>query len=99
MQQFAQLLRGQLRSYDVAARWGGEEFLVVLTEVPNDQAWAVAERLREAMANRRFERGVSLTISVGVANLRPADSFDALLQRADDLLLQAKREGRNRTLW
>lgn len=96
-----QWLRGALRgSSDWVARYGGEEFVLVLPETPLAQALEVAERLRLQIAQ---SEGVALdggqrlhiTVSLGVAQWRPGESGEALLQRADEQLYAAKQAGRN----
>jgi two-component system cell cycle response regulator len=95
-------LRG-VRSIDLVARLGGEEFIVVMPETDLSAAVSVAERLRQSVASEPFfihttgERQ-PITISVGVAVARAGDTVDTLLQRADDALYQAKNSGRNRVV-
>ncbi|MBV9554732.1 MAG: PleD family two-component system response regulator [Alphaproteobacteria bacterium] len=95
-------LRG-VRSIDLVARLGGEEFVVVMPETNLHAGLTVAERLRQSVAAEPFlihtagERR-PITISVGVAVTQPGDTVDALLQRADDALYQAKNAGRNRVV-
>ena len=91
-----------VRSVDLAVRWGGEEFLVVMPETDSANAAAVAERLRAAVAKDPFTvrssgEQLAVTISVGVAAaVRDGDHRDRLLKRADDALYTAKSAGRNR---
>ena len=91
-----------VRSVDLAVRWGGEEFLVVMPETDLTNAAAVAERLRAAVAKDSFAIGsggekLAVTISVGVAAAIAGDDHrDRLLKRADDALYVAKSAGRNR---
>jgi len=91
-----------VRSVDLAVRWGGEEFLVVMPETDLSNAAAVAERLRAAVAKDSFTIGsgdkkLAVTISVGVAAaIAGGDHRDRLLKRADDALYSAKSAGRNR---
>jgi two-component system cell cycle response regulator len=95
-------LRG-VRSIDLVARLGGEEFVVVMPETPLEAAVQVADRLRCSVADEPFlihtigERR-PITISAGVAIARPGDTVDTLLQRADDALYQAKNSGRNKVV-
>lgn len=94
--------RQLLRSTDLMARIGGEEFAVLLSETDLEQAYALAERLRAETERQQvvFEgQNVFVTISIGVAQLQLDDStFDAVLKRADNALYQAKKEGRNRAI-
>ncbi|MFC5301398.1 sensor domain-containing diguanylate cyclase [Azospira restricta] len=95
----AELIRSQLREADVMARWGGEEFLVLLRDCPLENALNVAEKLRVTVAAHDFAAGGEtqpLTISLGVAEHAAGDSAEALFHRADRALYQAKRNGRNR---
>jgi len=90
-----------VRSVDLAVRWGGEEFLVVMPETDLANATAVAERLRAAVAKELFAvrssgDKLAVTISVGVAAIiAGSDHRDRLLKRADDALYSAKSAGRN----
>jgi diguanylate cyclase (GGDEF)-like protein len=95
------VLREQLRSTDVAARFGGEEFVIVLPETPPSRGVQVAERIRRAVAERPFPCGsgldeVYVTVSIGLASF-PADATGAeeLLSAADEAVYKAKERGRN----
>lgn len=99
LQHLAQLLRHRLRSADLLARIGGEEFMAVLVGIAPPQAAEICERLRLAVAEHDWaavHRGLSVSISVGIAGGAPPQQADALLQRADQALYAAKRCGRNR---
>jgi diguanylate cyclase len=85
-----------LRAYDAVARYGGDEFVLVLPQAGVWEGHAVAERLRESIAHRLFAGSVSLTVSVGVAGLAKDMDADGLLSAADAALYRAKRAGRNR---
>jgi diguanylate cyclase (GGDEF)-like protein len=91
---------GSLRLSDLAARWGGEEFVVTYLSADREGALVAAERLRariEAM-EVRDERGarIPVTASIGVATLRPDDTLGSLVGRADQAMYEAKAAGRNR---
>jgi two-component system cell cycle response regulator len=95
-------LRG-VRSIDLVARLGGEEFVVVMPETDLRAAATVAERLRASVAVEPFfihasSEHTPITISIGVAVAQLGDTVDTLLQRADDALYQAKNNGRNRVV-
>ena len=99
----ADVFREQLRHYDVPARFGGEEFSILLPETTAEQAREIAERIRQAVAARTFGgeniRPIRVTISVGVATF-PGDATDpnALIHEADLAVYRAKLQGRNRVL-
>lgn len=84
-----------IRVCDFAARWGGEEFLVVLPNTDLEGARGCAERLREAVQNIVFPGGLSVTISAGACQVAPAEELTAALARADEHLYAAKGAGRN----
>ena len=102
LRHFVNIARRELRGEDVLGRMGGEEFAVLLPETEAMSACAVAERIRRAVAATpaQFEGAVvPLSASFGVACWRsPAESPDALLQRADNALYEAKAAGRNRVV-
>lgn len=100
----AQVLRDSCRVYDVAGRYGGEEFCVVLPDTKVGNTSAVAERIRERMAASSFDVGnesVVVTASIGIAGIDSDDggevvSPSTLIDRADRALYSAKHHGRNR---
>lgn len=102
LQALAGVMKAQTRDGDLLARWGGEEFLVVLPGSDAQRALEVVERLRLAFAETRTDAGAAgtacATLSAGVAQRRPGESLDAWVDRADQALYEAKRNGRNRSL-
>ena len=98
LQSLAQTLQQRLRSSDVAARIGGEEFVALLPDTSLEEARAAADALRLAVAAQSHPQAGPITISLGVSALRAddADNASTLLERADAALYQAKKEGRNR---
>ncbi|MFC4158188.1 GGDEF domain-containing protein [Chitinimonas lacunae] len=93
----AKLLQQRLRTYDHAARWGGEELLLLLPDTPRDGTEAVAQQiLDEVRALRWNARDLTVTVSIGVTVAYGADSLDSCLKRADEALYHAKRQGRDR---
>jgi two-component system cell cycle response regulator len=95
---FADLLRAELRAGDVAGRWGGEEFMVILPRTDLDGAVEVGERIRSAAAAEPIAgEGAQITVTVsGGCALGPGASPEAMLRVADACLYQAKLSGRNR---
>jgi diguanylate cyclase (GGDEF)-like protein len=97
---FASAAQASLRATDVLARWGGEEFLVLLPDTTTPPALSGMERLREQVTAMRLPFGsatLQVTVSIGLTTHRPGDTLAQTLERADALLYQAKSEGRNRT--
>ena len=91
-------LRAELRAADSIARWGGEEFVVLLPETEHDEAVRAAERMRRRVESQAFGEVQRVTISLGVATARPGDRADDLIARADAALYRAKRHGRNQVV-
>ena len=90
-----------LRTNDRVGRYGGEEFLAILPEIGAAGAFAVAERLRGAIASLAVQTpgaGISVTASIGVAELKGDEKTESLLARADTALYAAKDAGRDRTV-
>ncbi len=104
LRQLATRVRKSIRGIDLACRYGGEEFVIVMPETDMAVATIVAERLRRRIAADPFAiqqagRTISCTISVGIATLDAADDDAAkILRRADQALYRAKRDGRNRVV-
>lgn len=93
--QLAKVLQSVIRGSDHPARWGGEEFVIVLPNSTAMEAAVLAERIRKAVEKEDFQVG-ALTVSLGVAQLEEIDSPLSLARRADEALYRAKEAGRNR---
>jgi two-component system, cell cycle response regulator len=103
LQDFAIRIRKSIRGIDLACRYGGEEFVVVMPETDMAVATMVAERLRRRIASEPFPiqkgtRMIEVTISIGIAALGFGDDAAAVIKRADQALYRAKRDGRNRVV-
>ncbi|MBU1488938.1 MAG: GGDEF domain-containing protein [Gammaproteobacteria bacterium] len=95
----ASTLKQLLRNVDMVFRYGGEEFLVLLSGTAAEAANMVGERLRQAVEELQCVaegKTIDLSISLGCATLLPSESVESLLRRADEALYTAKRNGRNR---
>ena len=97
--QIGRLLQHNTRLTDYAARYGGDEFLIVLTDTGPQGAMVTAQRLRQALSQKEFaykQHRASLSASFGVASARaPSITAHELLQEADQALYKAKAQGRN----
>jgi diguanylate cyclase len=97
----AQVLTRTVKGRDIVARFGGEEFLILLPDTAQDGALALAEQMRSAMGKVRIRRTgreeliEPVTVSIGVALPAPSESMDNVIERADQALYQAKNDGRN----
>jgi two-component system cell cycle response regulator len=102
LREFANRLRTAVRGADLACRYGGEEFVLVMPDTSPQTAATVAERLRMTIEQDPFRLGggaaLQVTASLGIASLLPGDGPEALMKRADSALYEAKRSGRNRVV-
>jgi two-component system cell cycle response regulator len=99
LMQTARVLTESVRGSDVVCRYGGEEFLVLAPETDARGAHSLAEKIRLSVSSRLFGdggRAFALTLSAGVAELRPGESGNDMIARADLALYQAKQHGRDR---
>jgi diguanylate cyclase (GGDEF)-like protein len=95
----AQLVSREVRREELFARWGGEEFAIILPETTLHGARQFAERLRGIVQGAHFDydgQSVSVTISLGATALSTGDTVESLIEKADSLLYQAKEQGRDR---
>lgn len=98
LQAFAREAGATLRSADTLARWGGEEFLLLMPDTRLDEALAVLGRIRARVASLRVDAVdplLQVTFSAGVAASLPLERFDEAIQRADEAMYRAKASGRN----
>lgn len=99
LQSVASMIRSQIRDTDTLARWGGEEFVVLLEDCALDEAIQRAEALRNAARELTTPFGreqIRITLSLGVARLRDGEDLELFMSRADAALYRAKEEGRDR---
>ena len=104
LQEFSEIILSNVREGDIAARWGGEEFLVMLADSSLEEGEKIAERLRKNVADKEFntqQGDIRVTISIGVAPMILTDGvldFECSYQHVDKALYQAKEGGRNRVV-
>lgn len=98
LQQCARIFAAHVRDEDILARFGGEEFCWLMPEIRASNAGQAADRLRQEVADHDFDLVGAISLSVGIAELRPGEEAQSLLRRADRLLYRAKESGRNRVV-
>ncbi len=98
LKNFAKCFVEMTRSSDICARWGGEEFVVVLPKSSLEKAHEVAERIRYSVETTQHIQGEQITCSLGVAIRREKESIQELFERVDRNLYRAKKSGRNRVV-
>ncbi len=98
LRQAGKYIENSIRGIDLAFRYGGEEFTIILPETRLDDAYRVAERIRKTMESKTSSRAMPITVSLGIANW-PTDGVmkEEIIARADAALYRAKHTGRNRT--
>lgn len=105
LQGLAKRLTGSIRGMDVACRYGGEEFVLLMPKTDAATVSVVAERIREEIEAKPFDLGgdhqksIPITVSIGAATSHEGDTPQAILKRADEALYRAKEQGRNRVVF
>ena len=103
LQRFAKLVGANIRGTDVLARWGGEEFVLLMANTSVQDGAQMLERVRALVASSFVEvsegQSLRVTVSIGAAQLRQGDEPWQLLEQADEALYAAKHQGRNRVVW
>ena len=102
--EFSQRLQRNLRNFDLLARWGGEEFVIIMPDLDEERAKSVGERLRMKIAAEPFlansAKPIPVTVSIGVTrSIGKSDTIMDLVKRADDAMYEAKKSGRNRVVF
>jgi diguanylate cyclase len=99
---FADKTQAIIRHEDIFGRYGGEEFCILLPNTPKDDAWNLAERIREVIAGTSIYSGkseIKVTVSIGISSSESVNDLVKTLANADDALYQAKHLGRNVSVW
>jgi diguanylate cyclase (GGDEF)-like protein len=96
LMQLSDVLKEKVRKSDVVARFGGEEFFIMLPNTHLQRAEKVAERLRKAILSDSFLKKYKVSISAGIAEYKIKDNIERIAKRADKGLYKAKKNGRNR---
>lgn len=98
LSQIAEVVRTMVRSNDMFARWGGEEFVILQIDTPFEGTIALAERLKKEIEHSTFKEVAHITVSIGVAKYNNGESIESFVKKADDAMYQAKEEGKNRVI-
>lgn len=98
LSKLSELILQHIRSQDLLARWGGEEFVLVCRDTDIDNAFGLAEKLRGLIASQSFPKGIQVTASFGVAMLNTNENLEQLFKAVDIALYEAKATGRNRVV-
>ena len=102
LREVGKILKATTRKTDLACRVGGDEFMILLSDIDAQTARVPAEALRAAIASFPHpgnDQGIRITTTLGGALYRPPESLEAFMHRADEALYAAKRAGRNRIAW
>lgn len=95
LKKFASIFQKTIRLSDRVGRWGGEEFLVLLPHTSYEQAFELAERIREKVSSCRFDEVGHKTASLGVASFEKEDTLTSLVNKADQALYVSKKKGKD----
>ena len=98
LKDLAKIVLGSIRTYDVFARFGGEEFILLLPDTGIDVAETVLERVRKNVEEYDFPEVGNVTISIGISEINLEEEIDAAIKRADEALYEAKATGRNKVV-
>jgi len=98
LKDIAKIMDASVRSHDVLARWGGEEFILIVESIRHSEAKRIAENLRRSVELATEQRDIPLTISIGVAFQSSGQPSDIVINEADNCLYTAKRGGRNKVV-
>lgn len=98
LQELSTLVQKHVRETDFFARWGGEEFIILLPETNKENALILAEHIRKNIVEKTFTKAKKITVSFGVTQLMNQEQQKSFLKRLDNALYKAKQEGRNRSV-
>lgn len=98
LKQFASLVSASVREADLFARWGGEEFVLLLRHAGCEEAFGVGEKIRILLENSDFGEVDKVTCSIGITEIQIEDTLESAMERADSAMYRAKTQGRNQTV-
>lgn len=97
LKEMVQVIKKNIRKYDIVSRIGGEEFTILLPNTEIEYAYGLAERIRKSIEEYKFIDDYNITVSLGITHYENGDTLDTILKRSDDALYTSKNSGRNRT--
>jgi diguanylate cyclase (GGDEF)-like protein len=98
LKELSNLIEKSIRPGDKFYRVGGEEFVIISTNITDTQAFLFAEKLRKTVRDRNFANGIHITVSIGLTKLKKGEEQEVFYKRVDDALYKAKQTGRNRSI-
>jgi len=96
LKRFTTIISNNIRTTDIFARWGGEEFVVLLKNTPEKTAYRISQHLKVKVKQSNFEEIGNITCSIGLSQYKNGDNLESWLKRTDEALYKAKQNGRNR---
>lgn len=96
LEEFSNLMRNNLRKIDIVARWGGEEFLLLLPHIDLEQGFELAEKLRQSVESNMFTNNIKVSSSFGISKLTSSKTVMQTIDEADRAMYQSKENGKNR---
>ena len=98
LKQIAKISELNIRTTDILARWGGEEFVIIMPLTPIELALKATEKLRESISKAKFNIIGNMTCSFGISEFKPEDDAQSVILRADKAMYSAKENGRNKVV-
>jgi diguanylate cyclase (GGDEF)-like protein len=98
LSEIARIINEQVRQTDIFGRWGGEEFILICSQISEDRLITLAEKLRETIERHSFaidDQLIKVTVSIGATTVKATETFEAVFKRTDKALYNAKNSGRN----
>jgi diguanylate cyclase (GGDEF)-like protein len=100
LKEFSSTIKNELRTTDIFARWGGEEFIILFINTNINQAKIVSEKIRMVIEKNQFIKNINITCSIGLSQYQNSkkETINSFIQKADDALYKAKQTGRNQVI-
>lgn len=98
LSELSRIINEQVRQTDIFGRWGGEEFILICSQISEERLITLADKLRETIEQHNFiidGESIKVTVSIGATKVKATETFDAVFKRTDKALYNAKNSGRN----